>query len=123
MGQNGPNLPNFVAQVIYQLLGRITKLGWLDEQGNRDLPEQIKKYFIQPRNPVISTIGIQLLNSIIQEMNTLTSRKSLTQHRKIAVSFRDLSLRGIFETSIFTLKEVLIEGNLFSQNTVKKTVH
>lgn len=109
MGQNGASLPPHVAKKIFELLGRITKLGWLDEQDNRDLPELVKKYFIQPRNPQISSIGIQLLNYIIVEMNTLTSRKSLTQHRKIAVSFRDLSLRGIFETAIFTLKEIFAE--------------
>jgi exportin-7 len=39
-------------------------------------------------------------------MNTLAQRKSLTQHRKTAVSFRDLALRGIFESAIFTLKEL-----------------
>ncbi len=111
MAQNGPNLPNFVLQVILQLLGRITKLGWLEEQANRDLPELIKKYFIQLRNPTMSFVGLQLLDNIVVEMNTLSSRKSLTQHRKIAVSFRDLALRGIFETSLFTLKEVLAEGN------------
>jgi exportin-7 len=109
VAQNGPNLPNFVLQVILQLLGRITKLGWLEEQANRDLPELIKKYFIQPRNPTMSSVGIQLLDNIVIEMNTLSSRKSLTQHRKIAISFRDLALRGVFETSLFALKEVLVE--------------
>lgn len=110
LGQAGASQPPFVLQIIMQLLGRITKLGWLEDQASKDLPEEIKKYFIQSGRTVSSTIGIQLLNNIIVEMNTLSTRKSLTQHRKIAVSFRDLALRGIFETGIFTLREILKEG-------------
>lgn len=109
LGQAGASQPPFVLQIIMQLLGRITKLGWLEDQASKDLPEEIKKYFIQSGRTVSSTIGIQLLNNIIVEMNTLSTRKSLTQHRKIAVSFRDLALRGIFETGIFTLREILKE--------------
>lgn len=49
MGKGGFNLPDYVANTIYRLLGRMTKMGWLDEQTNRDLPDQIKKYFVQVR--------------------------------------------------------------------------
>ncbi len=47
MGKVGPKLPDHTAQVILKLLGRMTKMGWLEEQSNRDLPDQIKKYFVQ----------------------------------------------------------------------------
>ncbi|EFC50356.1 exportin-7 [Naegleria gruberi] len=103
----GFELPKFVSSDLFKLVGRLTKLGWLEDQQNRDLPELIKKYFITVANPQLSVVGIRILGNIIEEMNTLTTRKSLTQHRKIAVSFRDLALRGIFETAIFTLKDVL----------------
>ncbi|KAG2373543.1 hypothetical protein C9374_012006 [Naegleria lovaniensis] len=107
LAKRGIEVPKFVSSGLLKLVGRLTKLGWLEDQQNRDLPEQIKKYFIQVTNPQLSIVGLRILNSIIEEMNTLTTRKSLTQHRKIAVSFRDLALRGIFETSLFTLKDVL----------------
>lgn len=37
-------------------------------------------------------IGLQIANEIISEMNVKTKHRSLTYHRKIAVSFRDHSL-------------------------------
>ncbi|KAL9650506.1 hypothetical protein ABK040_004725 [Willaertia magna] len=125
LAKNAYNIPKFVLLSFLQLIGRITKLGWLEDQNTRDLPDLIKKYFIQVNNPQLSVVGLTMLNNIIQEMNTLTTRKSLTQHRKIAVSFRDLALRGIFETSLSTLKDILrningtglsIGNNLNQQN-------
>jgi len=107
LAKNGFDMPKFTATELLKLVGRLTKLGWLEDQQNRDLPEAIKKYFIQVSNPQLSIVGIRILNNIIEEMNTLTTRKSLTQHRKIAVSFRDLALRGIFESALFTLKDIL----------------
>jgi exportin-7 len=106
LGNNGINMPDTVSKAMLQLLGRITKLGWLDEPTNRELPDQVKKFFIQSNNPNMAVVGMQILNSVINEMNTLTSRKSLTQHRKIAVSFRDSALRSIFETGIAALTEI-----------------
>lgn len=110
LGTVGVGMPDFLSKNVHQLLGRITKLGWLEEASNKDLPEQVKKFFIYP-NPQITnfelaTTGMQILNNLIMEMNTLTSRKTLTQHRKIAVSFRDQSLRVIFEMAVQVLTDL-----------------
>jgi|SRR5690606_33842020 len=107
IGQHGHKLPHSVLNSIMCLLSRVTKLGWLEEQSNRDLPEQIKKYFVQANNPNLVIIGLQLLRQMIMDMNVVTKKTVLTQHRKVAVSFRDVALRGIFESALFTLKEAL----------------
>ena len=81
--------------------------GWLEDQENRDLPEQIKKYFVQSSKLELSTIGLNLLNELMLEMNTLITKQNTTVQRKVSISFRDLALRGLFETSIFSLKELI----------------
>ncbi|KAL0488799.1 exportin-XPO7 [Acrasis kona] len=112
MGKVGAKLPEHTAAVILQLLGRMTKMGWMEELSNRELPEQIKQHFGQSSDMSVRTIGLQILRSIIEEMNTLAQRKSITQHRKVAVSFRDLALRGIFETAIHVLRDAVRNGYL-----------
>jgi hypothetical protein len=79
----------------------------LEDQDNRDLPEQIKKYFVQSPKLELSTLGLNLLNEIMFEMNTLITKQNTTVQRKISISFRDLALRGLFETSLFSLKELM----------------
>jgi prephenate dehydrogenase len=71
------------------------------------LPEQIKKYFVQSQKLELSTLGLNLLNEIMFEMNTLITKQNTTVQRKISISFRDLALRGLFETSLFSLKELM----------------
>lgn len=47
-------------------------------------------------------IGVQLLSHLVCEMNQISeadANRSLTKHRKIATSFRDLQLYEIFELS------------------------
>uniref|UniRef100_A0A7S1PI08 Importin N-terminal domain-containing protein n=1 Tax=Percolomonas cosmopolitus TaxID=63605 RepID=A0A7S1PI08_9EUKA len=107
IGNKGYDLPNHVKKEFYSVLGALVKLGWFEDQSNRDLPEQIKQYFIKPENPKLSIIGLQLLGSIIQEINSKNSKHSLSQHRKISTSFRDLALRPIFESALFAIKEVM----------------
>eukprot|EP01080_Neovahlkampfia_damariscottae_P008717 gene8717-663_t len=107
IAKNADKVPGSIMSSILKLLARIAKLGWLEDQDNRDLPEQIKKYFVQSPKLEVSTLGLNLLNELMLEMNTLISKQNTTVQRKISISFRDLALRGLFETSIFSLKELI----------------
>ncbi len=51
-------------------------------------------------------IGLKILNELVTEMNQRTKKRSMTQHRKVAVSFRDHSLMQTFEIGIALLNQV-----------------
>ena len=40
-------------------------------------------------------------------MNTATPGRTLTQHRKVSVSFRDLALLNVFKVAIVALRQLL----------------
>lgn len=44
-------------------------------------------------------IGLKILNQLVEEINIPTTGRTLPQHRKTAVSFRDLCLLPIFQAS------------------------
>lgn len=46
----------------------------------------------QGPSPPHYLLGLKILNMLVSEMNNPTPGRSLTQHRKIAVSYRDTSL-------------------------------
>jgi hypothetical protein len=50
-----------------------------------------------------SLIGLRILQALVSEINTKSSQRSQTQHRRIAVSFRDASLFAVFEVALNTL--------------------
>ena len=54
-------------------------------------------------------IGLKILNELVNEMNQRTKKRSMTQHRKVATSFRDLSLLQTFEIAITLLNQVWID--------------
>eukprot|EP00951_Prasinocladus_malaysianus_P012229 scaffold91009_cov49-Prasinocladus_malaysianus.AAC.3 len=47
---------------------------------------------------------------LVTECNQPTPGRTLTQHRKIAVSFRDLALYKIFQMSLIALRQLFTEG-------------
>ena len=63
---------------------------------------------VQGPSPPHYLLGLKILNMLVSEMNNPTPGRSLTQHRKIAVSFRDLSLYKVgpghkYYTSIMSI--------------------
>mgnify|MGYP007113758921 CR=1 FL=1 len=44
-------------------------------------------------------------------MNTVSTRRTLTQHRKVAIAFRDNALLPIFHNSLDTLRSC-VQGTL-----------
>lgn len=51
-------------------------------------------------------IGMRLLNELVSEMNYKTKNRTLTQHRKVAVAFRDQALLEVFEISLSMLNNL-----------------
>ncbi|XP_027043179.1 exportin-7-like [Pocillopora damicornis] len=102
-----PNLATYVSQSLIQFLARLTKLSWFDVQKNdlvfRTIVEDVGKFIQGSVDHCI--IGVHILSQLVCEMNQADSTRSLTKHRKIASSFRDLSLFNIFNLSINILRE------------------
>lgn len=119
-----PNLPHFIIIAAIKLYGVVTKVGWGDRaEGNelgssrmdgynytmRTVQDDISK-FVQHSDPAVNTIGVQLLNALVQEMNRMATEmptRSLSFHVKISASFREIQLFNTFKLSWELLKEVL----------------
>ncbi|XP_071447745.1 exportin-7 isoform X2 [Hetaerina americana] len=99
-----PNLVNFVVQALVTLFARVTKLGWFDSDKDefvfRNVVTDISKFLQGSVEHCM--IGVQLLSQLTCEMNQISeadANRSLTKHRKIASSFRDMQLFEIFRLS------------------------
>ena len=99
-----PALQEFVVGSLSKLTCRITKLGWFDCNEHREIIDEITKFLEATVDHKI--IGFKLLNALVDEMNTPTTGRTLTVHRKTAVSFRDHSLYQIFEIALSTLRQL-----------------
>lgn len=99
-----PNLQEFVVGSLAKLACRITKLGWHDSTEHREIIEETTKFLEATIDHKI--IGMKLLNALVDEMNSPTVGRTLTVHRRTAVSFRDHALYQIFQISISTLRSL-----------------
>ena len=94
----------FVINSLSKLVCRITKLGWFDGQEHREIVTDIGTFLEGSVDHYI--VGLKVLKSLVDEMNIPNGNRTLTVHRKTAVSFRDQSLYNTFQISIQTLKKV-----------------
>ncbi len=106
LATHAANLQEFVVSHLTKLSGRITKLGWFDSQEHRDILEDIKKFL--EASPDHSLMGMKMLISLVDEMNIPTSGRTLTLHRKTAVSFRDQLLLQILQMGISSLRNLFL---------------
>jgi exportin-7 len=97
-------LQEFVVGNLTKLCCRITKLGWFDSPEHREIIDEISKFLDATVDH--NLIGLKLLNSLVDEMNSPTLGKTLTVHRKTAVSFRDQILLQIFQIAVATLRNL-----------------
>jgi hypothetical protein len=97
-------LPPFVTQSLIRVLMRVSKLGWNAAQQHRDVCKAVTKFLAHTVGHCI--IGLQMLDELVQQMNSQTKNLSLSQHRKIAVSFRDSSLRFVLQLTLSTLGQI-----------------
>eukprot|EP01012_Entosiphon_sulcatum_P048196 TRINITY_DN6640_c0_g3_i3.p1 TRINITY_DN6640_c0_g3~~TRINITY_DN6640_c0_g3_i3.p1 ORF type:complete len:1077 (+),score=296.35 TRINITY_DN6640_c0_g3_i3:284-3514(+) len=95
-----------VAQMVSALC-RLTKLGWLDHPMFQELPADVHRVFLQgASNQDLVVIGLMVLNQLILEVNQVAAKRTLTQHRKTSVAFRDACLFDIFKTALVTLETI-----------------
>ena len=106
----GPGLEPYVATSMVQLLCRTTKLGWFDDDQHRNIVEDAKQFLAKGLGPHY-LLGLKILNMLVTECNQPTPGRTLTQHRKIAVSFRDLALYNIFHMSLVALRQMYSDAN------------
>ena len=112
-------LQEFVIGSLSKLACRITKLGWFDSTEHREIFEETSKFLVATIDHKI--IGMKLFNALVDEMNTPTTGRTLTMHRRTAVSFRDNALYQIFQVSVSTLRQLHTRslGNLTPSQDIK----
>mmetsp|Transcript_992 Transcript_992/g.1252 ORF Transcript_992/g.1252 Transcript_992/m.1252 type:complete len:1105 (-) Transcript_992:236-3550(-) len=110
LASKGPHLDNFVITSLIQLVCRITKLGWFDDVQHREIVDEVTKFLQATVDHCI--IGLKILNALVGELNLPTSGRTLPQHRKTAVSFRDVCLLAIFQISLTTLRQLSMNSVL-----------
>lgn len=101
----GPSAVNFVSTALILLLCRTVKLGWFDDDNQRDIVQDAAK-FMEQASVEHYFLGLKILTQLVAEINQPTPGRSLTQHRKAAVSFRDLALLNIFKASLASLQHL-----------------
>ncbi|GIL63010.1 hypothetical protein Vafri_17171 [Volvox africanus] len=105
LDSNCTTLEHFVCSSLVTLLCRTSKLGWFDSDTHRAIVEDAK-HFLEKGTPAHYLVGLRILNTIVQEMNQATPGRTLTQHRKAAVNFRDTVLLRAFQVSLLALQEL-----------------
>uniref|UniRef100_A0A1D1ZXG9 Importin N-terminal domain-containing protein n=1 Tax=Auxenochlorella protothecoides TaxID=3075 RepID=A0A1D1ZXG9_AUXPR len=105
----GPTLEPYVVAVLVQLICRMTKLGWFEDSAYRSIVEDAGA-FLEPRSNDGSLahymLGLRLLNAMVLEANSPTPHRTLTQHRKVAVGFRDAALYKILQLALGALQRL-----------------
>jgi len=104
LANQGPGLQTFVVTSLIKLVCRITKLGWFDDASHRELADDVTKFLQATVDHCI--LGLKILNQLVDELNIPTSGRTLTQHRKTSVSFRDVCLFKVFQLGLTTLKQL-----------------
>ena len=89
---------------LIKLVCRITKLGWFDDKTHRELADDVTKFLQATVDHCV--LGLKILNQLVDELNIPTSGRTLTQHRKTSVSFRDVCLFKVFQLGLTTLKQL-----------------
>lgn len=109
LGSKGVSLETYAVKALVSLLVRLTKFAWLDGEGVKDyeirrIVPDVQKFLQATVQHCI--IGLRILNELVVEMNAKAKNRTLTQHRKVAVSFRDTALFPVFEISLTMLHQV-----------------
>jgi len=100
-------LESFAVQALVQLLCRITKYAWFDDGASvniRTIVVDATKFLEASIRHC--AIGLTILNDLTMEMNYKNRNRSLTQQRKVSVSFRDICLGPIPTTTVTTTRHV-----------------
>lgn len=102
LATRGPDLQPFVSASLIQLLCRLTKFGWFDDDRFRDIVKESTNFLGQATSEHYA-IGLKILNQLVSEMNQPNQGFPSTNHRRVACSFRDQALFQIFQISLTSL--------------------
>lgn len=105
LANRGPELQSFVVGSLVQLLCRLTKFGWFDDDRFRDVSNESINFLSQV-TPDHYAIGLKILNQLVCEMNQPNPGMPSSHHRRVACSFRDQSLFQIFQISLTSLHQL-----------------
>ncbi|XP_073110621.1 uncharacterized protein [Elaeis guineensis] len=119
LATRGLELQTFVIGSLIQLLCRITKFGWFDDDRFREVVKEATN-FLSQATPDHYSIGLKILNQLVSEMNQPNPGFPLTQHRRVACSFRDQSLFQIFQISLTSLRQLKNDGNMQVSNVLRQ---
>eukprot|EP01031_Cornospumella_fuschlensis_P029111 gene29111-35131_t len=121
LATRAPSLPDFVISQACKIAARIVKLGWFDHAEFREVVEGAggggsggagKGWvgnMLDSPHVEVQYVGVRALGALVDEMNTPISGKTLTSHRKTAVSFRDQTLLGVFSLGLNMLKLIYMQ--------------
>jgi exportin-7 len=104
LANKGPMMSDFLVLSLIKLVCRITKLGWFDDSTHRELADDVTKFLQATVDHCI--LGLKILNQLVDELNIPSLGRTLTQHRKTSVSFRDVCLLKVFQLGLTTLKQL-----------------
>ncbi|XP_031377633.1 exportin-7 isoform X1 [Punica granatum] len=114
LATRGPKLQPFVTASLIQLLCRLTKFGWFDDDRFRDVVKDSMDFLSQATSDHY-TIGLKILNQLVSEMNQANPTLPSTHHRRVACNFRDQSLFQIFQISLTSLSQLKSDGAVASR--------
>ncbi|KAG7530517.1 Armadillo-type fold [Arabidopsis thaliana x Arabidopsis arenosa] len=118
LATRGPKMQSFVIASLIQLLCRLTKFGWLDDDRFRDVVKESTNFldrciflgnivtvfpWLLVRSSDHYAIGLRILDQLVQEMNQPNPGLPSTHHRRVACNFRDQSLFQIFRIALTSL--------------------
>ncbi|KAL6753879.1 armadillo-type protein [Haematococcus lacustris] len=109
LDSKGAVLQHFVVVQLVQLLCRTVKLGWFEVDAHKAIVEDCKALMEKGSTPHY-LLALRILNTLVQEMNSPTPGRTLTQHRKAAVNFRDSALLRVFTASLAALRDMAARG-------------
>eukprot|EP01094_Clydonella_sp_ATCC50884_P029368 TRINITY_DN917_c0_g1_i2.p1 TRINITY_DN917_c0_g1~~TRINITY_DN917_c0_g1_i2.p1 ORF type:complete len:1062 (-),score=321.85 TRINITY_DN917_c0_g1_i2:240-3425(-) len=101
---NGSDFPPFASTAIMEALAKIIKLGWLDDERHQQAPDMIQRFMNSREEHQI--LALRILRSVLQQMNKRYGGDTIARHRKIAISFRDNVLEGIFSSTIQSIQRM-----------------
>ncbi|CAI5723453.1 hypothetical protein KXD40_000640 [Peronospora effusa] len=104
LAQKGPTLEKFVTTSLIQMVCRLTKYGWFDDEQHREIVAEVTKFLQATVDHCV--IGLQILSELVTEMSLPIVGRNITFHRKSAVSFREDSLFRIFQVALTSIKQL-----------------
>ncbi|XP_010495084.1 PREDICTED: exportin-7-like [Camelina sativa] len=102
LATRGPKMQSFVIASLIQLLCRLTKFGWLDDDRFRDVVKESTNFLEQGSSDHYA-IGLRILDQLVPEMNQPNPGLPSTHHRRVACNFRDQSLFQVFRIALTSL--------------------